>query len=127
MSHEEELLKAESFDRYYFDKPIRFWYNGIEVYGLRFRTFSEFFSLIYNDVIAATTDRYVFNNIKQIGFHNSVRNDPRLIGLQAWEATLRRLNNRRLSLQDIIEWLEDIQLLKPRVQVLEQSHVSLRW
>ena len=131
MSHEEELLKAKSFDRYYFDKPIRFRYNGKEVYGLRFRNFSEFFSSIYNDVIAATNDRYVFYNIHQIGFLNSVRNDPRLIGLQTWEATLRRLDNKRLSLQNIIEWLKDIELLKANVNVNvnvnAMENLSLRW
>jgi len=117
MSHEEELSKAQSFDRYYFEKPIRFRYNGIEVYGLRFRNFSEFFSSIYDDVIRSTNDRHVFYNIHQIGFLNSVRNDPRLIGLQAWEATLRRLDNKRLSLQHIIDWLKDIELEKANVNV----------
>ena len=117
MSHEEELLKAESFDRYYFDKPIRFRYNGKEVYGLRFRNFSEFFSSIYNDVIAASSDVKVFYNIHQIGFLNSVRNDPRLIGLQAWEATLRRLDGKTLSLQDVIDWLKNIEIQKANFNV----------
>lgn len=131
MSHEEELLKAAAFDRYYFDKPIRFRYNGKEVYGLRFRRFSEFFSNIYADVIAASSDQKVFYNIHQIGFLNTVRNDPRLIGLEAWEQILRRLDNKTVTLQDIIEWLKDIELLKANVNVNvnvnAMENLSLRW
>ena len=117
MSHEEELLKAADFDQYYFKKAIRFRYNGKEIYGMRFREFSEFFSNIYEDVIAASTDRKVFYNIHQIGFLNTARNDPQLIGLEAWEQILRRLDNKTVTLQDIIEWLKNIELLKANVNV----------
>jgi len=117
MSHEEELLKAADFDQYYFKKAIIFRYNGKEIYGMRFREFSEFFSNIYEDVIAASTDRKVFYNIHQIGFLNTVRNDPQLIGLEAWEQILRRLDNKTVTLQDIIEWLKNIELLKANVNV----------
>ena len=131
MSHEEELLKAAAFDRYRFKKAIRFRYNGIEIYGMRFREFSEFFSDIYADVIAASSDRKVFNNIHQIGFLNTVRNDPRLIGLEAWEQILRRLDNKTVTLQDIIEWLKDIELVKANVNVNvnvnAMENLSLRW
>lgn len=111
MSHEEELLKFESFDRYTFSL-IRFRYKGNEISGSRFRNFSEFFSSIYNDVIAASTDSKVIYNIHQIGFLNSVRTDTTLIGPEAWEEILRRLDNKNVSLQDIIDWLKNIELLK---------------
>ena len=131
MSHEEELLKAAAFDQYYFKKAIRFRYNGIEIYGMRFRKFSKFFSDIYAEVIAASSDQKVFDNIHQIGFLNTVRNDPRLIGLEAWEQILRRLDNKTVTLQDIIEWLKDIELLKANVNVNvnvnAMENLSLRW
>jgi len=117
MSREEQLLKAEAFDRYRFDKPIKFRYNGKEIYGSRFREFAEFFSSIYNDVTAVSFDRTVFFNIHQIGFLNTVRSDPHLIEAKEWEQILRRLDNRRLTLQDIIEWLKNIQLVKANVNV----------